>query len=152
RPGLFIFPGKYIRQTRFPASHTVPDGNAGRHEPRDGHGGGHRLYVLLERTGDFEEGAMILIFGSHGYMGSAIVAECERRGIRYKTASYNSTHNYWENETGEKFELVINATALIPNPTVDECKNNQEATIYSNVCLPYLWSIVTAIKDIPIMH
>lgn len=90
---------------------------------------------------------MILIYGSHGYMGSAIVRECERRGIGYQ----RGVRGHFEALNGD-VQLVINAAAFIPEPSVDACKSHQEKTITGNVLWPYSLSMCCALKKIPMMH
>jgi UDP-glucose 4,6-dehydratase len=93
---------------------------------------------------------MILIFGSHGYMGSAIARECERRDLPWQAGG--RTYPIRTIEKMEDLELVINASAFIPNPTVDACKINPDETIKGNVIFPYLLSRACHIEDIPFMH
>jgi dTDP-4-dehydrorhamnose reductase len=81
---------------------------------------------------------MILIFGSHGFMGSAIVAECERRGVPWVAGERGAANRVDEQFDMYGPELVINAAAYIPSPTVDACKHNQTETIIGNVLWPKL--------------
>lgn len=96
---------------------------------------------------------MIMIFGCTGYMGSAIAAECDRRGLEW-CPGFRATTGY---ETGMRIveitpDLVINAAAFIPSPTVDECDRNKEKTIFGNILFPQLLASVCEDIGIPLMH
>lgn len=101
---------------------------------------------------------MILIFGSRGYMGSAIVRECERRGLPWLRGQREEIR--WNDEIKgvinqlmtSRAELVINAAAYIPMPTVDACKDHQNETIEGNVLWPLLLSQACAFVGKPLMH
>src|SRR6266446_2437281 len=92
---------------------------------------------------------MILIYGSHGYMGSALVAECQRKGILWKGGDRKVTD---QKISLSELKLVINAAAFIPSPTVDECKNNLDDAIDGNVVWPAVLSQFCRLQDVPIMH
>lgn len=94
---------------------------------------------------------MILIYGSHGYMGSAIAKECEARGLEWHAGDRNKikdeVYGAYENKG-----MVINAAAFIPPGTVDQCKNNVGATLDGNVMFPALLRDECSRYNIPLMH
>src|SRR6476646_5658788 len=91
---------------------------------------------------------MILIFGVHGYMGSAIASECDRRGIEWERGK----HNEWDGDQLLRCELAINAAAYIPSPTVDACKDNPNQTITGNVLWPDKLARACDYCRIPLIH
>ncbi len=101
---------------------------------------------------------MILIFGSHGYMGSAIARECSDRDIKWvgvkREEKYDgeATKRLGMQILDPSCELVINAAAFIPNPTVDACKDHPIDTIIGNVELPLLLRDLCEIADKPLMQ
>lgn len=95
---------------------------------------------------------MILIFGSTGYMGSAIVQECIKRGIKVQSGQRARFGDVVDQIRQCQASLVINSAAFIPNPTVDACKDHPEETICGNVLWPQLLARACDNFDIPIMH
>jgi dTDP-4-dehydrorhamnose reductase len=93
---------------------------------------------------------MITIFGSHGYMGSALAVECSARGIQWQPG--NRAH------TGEMIHqikhsvLVINAAAFIPSPSVDACSRFKNETVSGNVILPTYIKHICYEYGIPLIH
>lgn len=101
---------------------------------------------------------MILLLGSHGYMGSAIARECDRRNLPWSAVKREAIY---DGEGSKRLglqiidpacELVINAAAYIPNPTVDACKDNPADTVIGNVELPLLLRDTCAIVDKPLIQ
>lgn len=91
---------------------------------------------------------MILIFGSHGYMGSAIAAECDRRGVQWVPGSRRDDLLI----QAEGASLVINAAAFIPKPSVIKCESFKIDTLCGNVMLPFDLVSMCKMSDIPIIH
>ena len=89
---------------------------------------------------------MIQIWGSTGYMGSAIAAECERRGLKWIAGNRRIP------VPSAGCSLAINCAAYIPTPTVDACKLNKDETFLGNVIFPTLLSVACARCDIPLIH
>lgn len=91
-----------------------------------------------------------LIYGSTGYIGSALVAECERRGIYHIAGDRNDVAA----EIGSLDDrwVVVNCAAFVPLPTVDECKNHPHETIMGNVALPSLLAQECERQNIPLVH
>lgn len=77
-----------------------------------------------------------MLFGCTGFMGSAIAAECDRRGIEWCPGFRIPFSEVAERLIDIRPTLVINAAAYIPIPTVDECKNDLDRTIEGNVVWP----------------
>lgn len=75
---------------------------------------------------------MIVLFGSHGYIGSAFLAEMEARGIRCLGMDYRST--IWDQLADVR--LVINCAAFIPKESVSLCDKFPSETMLGNVMLP----------------
>jgi dTDP-4-dehydrorhamnose reductase len=99
----------------------------------------------------------ILIVGASGYLGSAFVAECRRRGINHFHASRRK-HQY-DNPKGLNLllketqpTLVINCAAWIPTPSVDLCKQDPSRAISANTLLPKRLAMSTGLLGIPLMH
>jgi len=90
---------------------------------------------------------MLLIYGSHGYMGSAIAAECDRRGLKWTVGNRPI-----DSQQLDRCEAVVNASAFIPNPTVDACKNYPNETIVGNVLFPDSLSVMCDYFGIPLFH
>lgn len=79
---------------------------------------------------------MITIFGSSGYMGSALVEECHRRKIKWKQGRHGSSAEAMEQIHGS--DMVVNCCAFIPSPTVDACRFRKGETIVGNILWPYI--------------
>lgn len=95
---------------------------------------------------------MIMIFGCTGYMGSAIAAECDRRGLEWLPGFRGSFMSVLGRLKEIGPDLVINAAAFIPSPTVDACNNFKEYTIQGNVVLPQLLAMACDFSSVPLMH
>jgi dTDP-4-dehydrorhamnose reductase len=95
---------------------------------------------------------VILIFGSNGYMGSAVMAECDRRGIEAAPGRRDGIMEVMQQIKESRASIVINCAAFIPQPTVDECKNHIDSTIAGNVWWPSVLRSACEVTGIPIMH
>ena len=95
---------------------------------------------------------MIIIYGSTGYMGSAIVEECDRRNLEWSSGGRQDTGDFFEYLADREDDLVINAAAFIPQPTVDECKNHMPDTILGNVVWPTVLARQCETHDVPLIH
>lgn len=89
---------------------------------------------------------MITLFGSTGFMGSAIAAELDRRGENWRPGDW-------------KFPiirlgttLVINAAAFIPKPSVMACDTQPDSTIRGNLMLPSWLAASCAAVGVPLAH
>lgn len=94
---------------------------------------------------------MILIYGSHGFMGSAIVDECQRRGL----VCVRGHRDHIKDEVWKVADhggVVINAAAFIPSPTVDACKLHVGETLEGNVLFLALLRDECSRFNVPIMH
>lgn len=92
---------------------------------------------------------MIKIFGSTGFMGSAIAAECDRRGMKWVAGIRQPDILVSELMP---CELAINCAAFIPTPSVDACKLNKDETILGNVIWPMRLSEICEKMGTPLMH
>lgn len=68
-------------------------------------------------------------------MGSALVDECNRRGLYWQPGQRGDFESAMEQIS--ESDLVINCAAFIPSPTVDACRFHQEETILGNVIWPH---------------
>lgn len=93
---------------------------------------------------------MVIIFGSKGYMGSAIASECRRRDIVWTAGVRENTKHVVEQIAWS--DLVINCAAFIPSPTVDDCRLHQGETIRGNVLWPQRLKEACSIVGIPLIH
>lgn len=96
---------------------------------------------------------MIFLFGSTGYVGSAVAEELTRRGDQWLAASYKSSAR----ELHAAFrqyspELVINCAAFIQKSSVDLNKLYPRETIIGNVLFPAMLAQSCASMGIPLMH
>lgn len=84
---------------------------------------------------------MILLLGSTGYIGSAFTMELKRRELEFAAIS-RKDFDYTQYEVANKLlrdlrpEVVINAAAFVPKPSVDACKEHKLETLQGNVLLP----------------
>ncbi len=85
-------------------------------------------------------------------MGSAIAAECDRRGVEWCPGFRGAAIGVLARIKDIKPELVINAAAFIPSPTVDACNTHKEQTIQGNVLWPQLLGMVCENTGVPLMH
>lgn len=85
-------------------------------------------------------------------MGSAISAECQRRGVRWQSGQRDNINSVIEQIEIAEPTLVINAAAYIPSPTVDACKDNQDATLIGNVLWPKLLAYACSETGVPLAH
>jgi len=100
---------------------------------------------------------MILLAGSHGYVGSAFVAELERRGLDWvalapyytKMPSFEALRSAVKSS---KIELVINCAAFIPTPSVDLCKEHRAETLKGNLLFPTLLANACDLARKPFAH
>lgn len=83
-------------------------------------------------------------------MGSAIVAECVRRGLHW-TQGRRECVGYVMNQLAAA-DLAINAAAYVPLPTVDACKNDPDATILGNVMWPAILRDACFVHGIPMVQ
>lgn len=93
---------------------------------------------------------MILIYGSSGYVGSALVQEMKARSLAYKTLNHQTAvalplKLY-------RPELVINCAAFIQKSSVDLNKNYPGETIMGNVVLPSKLADACSAAKVPLMH
>lgn len=93
---------------------------------------------------------MIIIFGSRGYVGSAIGTECGSRGLDWREGKRGATPDVLNQI--QNVDLAINCAAYIPSPTVDACKLNKDETILGNVIWPYTLSEACQWADVPLIH
>lgn len=95
---------------------------------------------------------MILLLGSHGYMGMAFVRELKARGLNFQTESHNAINAVDCFIRMSKVDLVINCAAYIPKPSVAACDQHKIETLRGNVLLPGLVSDICKSRDVPFMH
>jgi dTDP-4-dehydrorhamnose reductase len=99
----------------------------------------------------------IMLLGRTGYIGSALAKEIERRGIPAKMISRKG-RDYTDEETVREQlnvlqpEVLVNAAAFIPTPSVDLCKNNKPETWRANVHLPVMLARVCQELGITFCH
>jgi 3,5-epimerase/4-reductase len=99
----------------------------------------------------------IVLLGKTGYIGSAIVKEIERRSIPAKSIS-RKDWDYTDEETVREQlnvlqpEVLINAAAFIPTPSVDLCKDHKPETWRANVHLPVMLARVCQELGITFCH
>jgi len=77
---------------------------------------------------------MIILLGSHGYIGSAFAQEMTARGIDWMPASYLNLEKVSKWISGQ--DMVINCSAFIPKESVSLCDTQPEATLNGNLLLP----------------
>jgi dTDP-4-dehydrorhamnose reductase len=97
---------------------------------------------------------MIFILGSTGYIGKAVVAEANRRGLNW-CPIFTKEHTFNEIDgliTDNKPSLVINCAAFIPQPSVAECDNHIAETCRANAIFPALLALSCARYKIPLMQ
>ena len=100
----------------------------------------------------------ILILGASGYLGSAFVRECDKRGIESFAAIRGAGHHYDNRQAFDWLmdfvnpSLVINCAAFIPSPSVDACKDYPFETMATNVELPTMLAKVCSSEGVPLMH
>lgn len=97
---------------------------------------------------------MVLLLGGSGYIGSAIVAELQRRRTPFRSLSrteldYTCFHLLWRFLRDEKVQFVINAAGYTGKPNVDACESQRADTILANVVLPQTVSAACAAAQIP---
>jgi 3,5-epimerase/4-reductase len=85
-------------------------------------------------------------------MGSALVDECERRDVDYLRGKRAPMAEVIKEIERCDAELVINAAAFIPHPTVDACKDHMPETFDGNVAWPYRISDACDLCDVPLIH
>lgn len=94
---------------------------------------------------------MIVLFGSHGYIGSAFAAEMRERGIEFVAGDYR--HQNWTcPDVPNGAELVINCAAFIPKTSVADCDCFPTSTMLGNVILPDVLARRCRAQFIPIAH
>lgn len=90
------------------------------------------------------------VFGSTGYVGSAIVKELLARGIevhRGERGSFSSMENQIRYS-----DAIINAAVFIRNGKASDCEGHEHETIMGNAILPTTLSNVAESAGIPIIH
>jgi dTDP-4-dehydrorhamnose reductase len=96
---------------------------------------------------------MIFLFGSSGYVGSAVANELTMRGQKWAACSYQSTapeiDALLRRDTPE---LVINCAAFIQKSSVDLNRLYPRETILGNVVFPAMLAQCCASLNIPLMH
>ena len=93
----------------------------------------------------------ILIFGS-GYMGSAIAAECQQRGLAWAKGQRGNSTVIQAQIQEYQPDVLINACAFIPTPSVEACKDHPEETILGNVVWPMALMKAAKENDLPLVH
>jgi dTDP-4-dehydrorhamnose reductase len=97
----------------------------------------------------------VLLLG-HGYIAHALAKEMASRGIEFRDNKVQASHLNFNLLMGmlhkPHTDLVINAAAFIPSPTVDACKDNPEQNILGNVLLPATLAHACRQCDVPLMH
>jgi 3,5-epimerase/4-reductase len=99
----------------------------------------------------------MMLLGCTGYIGSALAKEIERRGIPAKMIS-RKDWDYTDEETVREQlnvlqpEVLVNAAAFIPTPSVDLCKDNKPETWRANVHLPTMLARVCHELGITFCH
>lgn len=94
----------------------------------------------------------LMILGSGGYIGSALVSECIRRGIRFTTlerCEYRSYENIRRSLEYHKPELVVNCAAYVDKRGVDYNEDDKYQTINANTLLPMM---LADLCQMPLMH
>lgn len=95
----------------------------------------------------------ILLLGASGYIGSAIFAAMQKRGVpgiavSRKQIDYTNREELVTLLNTAKPGWVINAAAYIPQPSVDLCKNDPEKTFRANVVFPSMLAVECAERGI----
>lgn len=85
-------------------------------------------------------------------MGSAIVGECDRRGVQWVPGTRNGIMEVIQQIEDNHADLAINCAAFIPLTSVDQCKNHMDETIAGNVWWPSVLRDACEVTGIPIMH
>lgn len=83
-------------------------------------------------------------------MGSALVEECQRRGLDWQRG-FRDAEKVWRGQI-KRSDLVINCAAFIPFPTVDACRFHKGETILGNVLWPRRLADACQLEDIPLVH
>jgi len=97
---------------------------------------------------------MILLLGSHGYIGREFVAEMQRQGIEYVIPEKNTRteSGYLIHERFIRFlkdnrpDIVINCAAYIAGGKADLCEDHKVETIVGNLLYPMM--VVDACQSI----
>jgi len=100
---------------------------------------------------------MILLLGGSGYIGSAFVAEMERRGIAFQSLSREACDfTCFSAVLGHLKRLqpdfVINAAGFTGKPNVDACEVLRAETLLGNVVLPQVVSDACSAAGLPWAH
>lgn len=97
----------------------------------------------------------VLILG-HGYVAKAICQEMLARGVPFRSNNIPCSHQTFDSMMSmlriEKIDLVINAAAYVPLPSVDLCKNAITTTILGNVAFPQIVTNACWENNIPIVQ
>lgn len=97
---------------------------------------------------------MILLLGSHGYIGSVFAAALNGRQLDWKPVNYKEIRYCFETfgryATDDGIELIINCAAFIPPKSVADCDIYQAETIIGNVLLPSHLANFCNWMDIPL--
>lgn len=91
---------------------------------------------------------MIVIYGSHGYIGSAFVAEMRARKIAFFAADYRTP----ELQITSSTSLVINCAAFIPKESVSLCDKFPNETMLGNAVLPLALAAKCRGASVPFAH
>jgi dTDP-4-dehydrorhamnose reductase len=84
---------------------------------------------------------MILVLGSNGYVGSAVIKYLQQNSVEYKTfqARYPLHEDVLQRFIiNNKIESIINCAGFVGMPNVDSCEsiNNKVPCLYANALLP----------------
>jgi dTDP-4-dehydrorhamnose reductase len=90
---------------------------------------------------------MILLYGSTGYIGSAIAAEMDRRKVEWKPVPWQLNQIC---VNGAK--AVINCAAFIPKSSVAVCDQMVEESVEGNILFPARLSGHCYIQRVPLIH
>jgi dTDP-4-dehydrorhamnose reductase len=92
----------------------------------------------------------VIVFGVKGFIGSALLKECSRRGIECKRGVRGTVWGVKEQLIG--CDLAVNCAAYIPVPSVDACKDNPDETIFGNVVWPSILRDACRAYSTPMVH
>jgi len=100
---------------------------------------------------------MILIFGSHGYLGSAITHAMKERNMSYVSGKVHPhASSRFDNLVNQICEFdpdfVINTAAFIPPNSVYQCEEFPLETVRGNFLLPVELAHACQVCEVPLVH
>jgi dTDP-4-dehydrorhamnose reductase len=100
---------------------------------------------------------MILIFGSNGYLGSAITRALDDQGMTWQAGTIDAHFpsrfaDLVEQITDADPDFVINAAAFIPPNSVYDCEESPLETVRGNYLLPVELAHACQICEVTLVH